>query len=306
MRSHRLRREIIATVVANQLVDRAGTTFAFRLGQETGAPASILARAYAVSREIFDMRSFWASVEALDNDVDAKTQLAMLIEGRRLVERATRWLARANPGAIDIALTVRWFQPGAKLLGAALPDVLDGGDRWAFASRVDELVGAGVPQELAVKVAAMPSMLSVFDIVEVSRASTRPPEFVMAVYFGIGSRVELNWLRDRIIELPRTNRWQALARAALRDDLYSIHRALTQDVLSGSADETSAESAIEAWTERHAAGVERCRAIVDDVKGSRTYDTTTLPVALREVRNLVRGGVPTEGGVGAESVTMGG
>jgi glutamate dehydrogenase len=305
MRNHRLRREIIATVVANQLVDRAGTTFAFRLGEETGAPPSILARAYAVSREIFDMRTFWAAVEALDDHVQATTQLAMLIEGRRLVERATRWLARSNPTAIDIALTTRWFKPGAQLLQAALPDVLDGGDRWAFASRTDELVGAGVPQELAVRVAGMPSMLSVFDIVEVSRASTRPPEFVMAIYFGIGARLELNWMRDRIIELPRANRWQALARAALRDDLYSIHRSLTRDVLDTAGASTDPEETIEGWIERHAVGVERCRAIIDDVKGSRTYDTTTLPVALREVRNLVRGGT-IEGAVGAESVTMAG
>ncbi len=106
MRSHRLRREIIATVVANQLVDRAGTTFAFRLSEETGAPASLLARAFAVAREVFDMRSFWTAVEALDNQVDAHTQIQMLIDGRRLVERATRWLVRAHPDAIDIADTI--------------------------------------------------------------------------------------------------------------------------------------------------------------------------------------------------------
>jgi glutamate dehydrogenase len=84
MRHHRLRREIIATVVANQLVDRAGTTFAFRLGEETGAPPARLARGYAVAREVFDMRSFWEGVEALDNEVEARVQLQMLIEARRL------------------------------------------------------------------------------------------------------------------------------------------------------------------------------------------------------------------------------
>ena len=129
---HRLRREIIATVVANQLVDRAGTTFAFRLGEETGAPPAVLARAYAIAREVFEMRSFWGAVEALDNQVDAQTQIGMLIEGRRLVERATRWLVRANPDQVDIAQTIRRFEPGAKLLAASLPDVLEGADREAF------------------------------------------------------------------------------------------------------------------------------------------------------------------------------
>src|SRR4030088_1801923 len=92
MRGHRLRREIIATVVANQMVDRGGTRLALRVGEETGAPASALSRAFAVAREVFDMRSFVSEVEALDNLVDAQVQLSMLIESRRLVERASRWL----------------------------------------------------------------------------------------------------------------------------------------------------------------------------------------------------------------------
>jgi glutamate dehydrogenase len=298
MRGHRLRREIIATVVANQLVDRAGTTFAFRLGEETGAPPSILARAYAAAREVFEMRTFWSEVEALDNVVPAGIQLGMLIEGRRLVERATRWLARANQSELDIEAITAYFEPGARTLAAALPDVLDGGDRWAFATRVDELEGAGVPNELGVRVAGMPALLSVFDIVEVANACDRSVDDVMAIYFGLGSELDLNWLRDRIIELPRANRWQALARSALRDDLYSLHRALTQNVLEF-VDGTG-DAAVGQWIDMHRVAVERATAMLSDIKASRFYDMTTLPVALREVRNLIRGGTPGDGG-GADS-----
>ncbi len=289
MRNHRLRREIIATIVANQLVDRAGTTFAFRLGEETGASPQLLARGYAVSREIFEMRSFWSEIEALDNTIEAHVQLEMLIEGRRLVERATRWLVRAHPRAIDVAVTLRDFEAGAKLLAAALPDVLDGADRDAFDARVLALVAAGAPGHLAHRVAALPSLLSVFDIVEVSRTTDRSPETVMAIHFGLGSRLQLNWLRERIIDLPRANRWQTLARSALRDDLFSLHRALTHDVLEAGGPNVDGEAAIQSWWHRNAAAVERCLGMIADVRASRSYDTTTLPVALREVRNLVRG-----------------
>jgi glutamate dehydrogenase len=306
MRSHRLRREIIATVVANQLVDRAGTTFAFRLGEETGAPASVLARGYAVAREVFDMRSFWGAVEELDNKVEAQTQLAMLIDGRRLVERATRWLVRANPHAINIAGTTHYFKPGAKMLAKALPDVLDGADRENFDARAGELDAAGVPTELARRVAGMPAMLSVFDIVEVAEATKQEPDTVMSTYFRLGSRLELNWLRDRILELPRANRWQALARAALRDDLYSLHRALAQEVLEAGGPGVHSDSAIDAWSRRNGAAVERCLGMLADIKSSRVYDTTTLPVALREVRNLIREGASLGGIAGAESFTMAG
>ncbi len=295
MRAHRLRREIIATVVANQLVDRAGTTFAFRVGEETGAVASLLARAFAVAREVFDMRSFWAAVEALDNQVDAQIQVQMLIEGRRLVERATRWLVRANPDGIEIAETIEHFASGAKVVAAALPNALDGADREAFDARAAELREAGVPSELATRVAGMFSVLSVFDIVEVSGATDRQMKTVMATYFHLGDRLELNWLRDRILELPRSNRWQALARAALRDDLYTLHRALTREVLEAGGPDADCAAAIEAWSQRHAAGVERCLGMIADIKASRSFDMTTLPVALREVRNLIRGGAPARG-----------
>jgi glutamate dehydrogenase len=304
MRSHRLRREIIATVVANQLVDRAGTTFAFRLMEETGASPAHLSRGYAVAREVFEMRSFWAAVEKLDNEVQAQVQLDMLIEGRKLVERATRWLVRNNPHSIDIAYTNRYFEDGARTLASALPEVLDGGDRESFDRRAAELVDAGVPPELAGRVAGMPSLLSVFDIVQVADAIKRELEPVMVTYFSLGSRLELNWLRDRILDLPRENRWQALARAALRDDLYSLHRSLTQEVLDTGGRGTDAEQAIEDWSHRNGAALERAVGMLDDIKASRSYDTTTLPVALREVRNLIRGQAP-DGASGGESITMG-
>jgi glutamate dehydrogenase len=291
MRGHRLRREIIATVVANQLVDRAGTTFAFRMSEETGASVSLLARGYAVAREVFDMRSFWAAVEDLDNKVDAGVQLRMLIEGRRLVERSSRWLVRALSDGINIAATIEHFEPGATMLAKALPDVLGGEDRERYDEMRAELLEASVPEALAGRVAGMAALLSVFDIVEVAGATDRDIESVMQAYFTLGSGIELNWLRDRIFELPRANRWQALARAALRDDLYSLHRALTQEVLEAADHDAGTEEAIQAWREQHGPALERTMNILSDIKASRNYDMTTLPVALREIRNLIRGGV---------------
>jgi glutamate dehydrogenase len=234
------------------------------------------------------MRSFWSEVEALDNRIEARAQLAMLREARRLVERATRWLVRANPRNIDIAAMIHKFEPGAGLVARALPGILDGADRDVFDTLATELRQDGVPPELARKVAGMLSLLSVFDIVEVAAATGRNPEEVMAMYFRLGSRLQLNWLRDRITELPRASRWQGLARAALRDDLYSLHRALTHQVLDAGAPGAGSDDAIDAWSARNGAAVERCLGILADIRASRIYDTTTLPIALREVRNLIR------------------
>jgi glutamate dehydrogenase len=160
---------------------------------------------------------------------------------------------------------------------------------------MNKLARAGVPSGLAARVAAMPSLFAALDIIEVAEATERSLEGVTAVYFRLGGRLQLNWLRDRIAELPRANRWQALARAALRDDLYSLHRALTveaakADSIASSAvpDPSSPDALIDAWMDANTAAVERSRAMLGDIRATRVFDLTTLPVALREVRNLLQ------------------
>jgi glutamate dehydrogenase len=243
------------------------------------------------------MRDFVQAVEALDNQVAAEVQLKLLIESRRLVERATRWLVSAASGSIDIAATVQRYAAGAEQLDRAMPGMLTGDDLDSYESRLADLQAAGVPEELAGRVAYMPALLSVLDIVEVAEATGRPLEQVTETYFTLGARLELDWLRDRIIELPRANRWQALARQALRDDLLSLHHSLAQEVLesAGAAD----RAAIDAWLEQNESAVGRCLGVIADIKASRIHDTTTLPVALREVRHLIRGG---SGGAPAPNV----
>jgi glutamate dehydrogenase len=297
MRSHQLRREIIATVVANQLVDRAGNTFIYRLAEETGAGAASLARAFAVAREVFQMRSYWKQVEALDNRVDARVALEMMLEARKLVERATRWLVRSNPGTIDIAFTIRYFKPGAELLAQSIPQLLSADHRERFEEQTQSLVALGVQEPLARRTASLSWLLAAFDIVEVAESIGRPVEVVMETHFALGERLELDWLYERIIDLPRGNRWQALARAALRDDLTTLRRRLTREVLQAGGADASPEEALAAWTLGREGRIERARRMLADIRAASAFDTTTLPVALREIRNL------TASGAGASSRT---
>jgi glutamate dehydrogenase len=225
----------------------------------------------------------------------------MLIEGRRLVERSTRWLVLEEGGGIEIEDEVKRFEPGAELLSRAVPEILVGAEAEAFHDQVSKLTKAGVPDELAQRVAAMPSLLPVFDIVAVAEESGRDPEDVMNTYFRLASRLELSWLRDRIYALPRSNRWQALARAALRDDLMKAHRELTREVLDFASDGLSGEEAIDEWAEGRSESLDRSLSTLADIRASRTYDTTTLPVALREVRSLIRGGEGEPSGTNGHS-----
>jgi glutamate dehydrogenase len=286
MRSHRLGRQIVATQVVNNMLHGGGTTFAFRLHEETGAPASQIARAYACAREIFEMRPLWAEIENLDNTCDASVQIDLLLEGRRLVERASRWLLGNRPRQLDIASTVRHFRPGALELYAQVTRLLSPEDAEPLARRADELHEQGVPVDLATRVAALPIMFSALDIVVVADERELDVDRVAAAHFRLGSRLGLHWLRDRIVALPRDDRWRARARAALRDDLYAIHRQITSEVLRSASKGDEPEGLVDGWIDSNPAS-ERTLQTLGDIRSGQTYDLTTLPVAVREMRNLI-------------------
>jgi glutamate dehydrogenase len=286
MRGHRLGRQIVATQVVNNMLHGGGTTFAFRLHEETGAPASQIARAYACAREIFEMRPLWTEIEHLDTRCDASVQIDLLLEGRRLVERASRWLLGNRPRQLDIASTVRHFRPGAMGLYASITRLLSPEDAEPLARRADELRERGVPEDLATRVAALPIMFSALDIVVVADESDLDVERVAAAHFRLGSRLGLHWLRDRIVALPRDDRWRARARAALRDDLYAIHREITSEVLRSASADSEPAGLVDGWIDSNPAS-ERALQTLGDIRSGESYDLTTLPVAVRELRNLI-------------------
>jgi glutamate dehydrogenase len=288
---HPLRREIIATYVTNSMVNRAGSTFANRLRDETGAGPPDVARAYTIAREVYDVRHLWKDLAALDNVVPAQVQLELQAEGRKIIERSALWFLRNRRQPLDIASTVSHFAPGIASLAQELPKLLAPGESEALEELTERFTAAGVPAELATRVASLDALFSGLNVIEVAAACGETVEKVAAVYFDLGYKLDLHWLRDQIARLPADTHWQTLAQGALRDDLYSEQRELTADVLKREgadrgADDRDAEALIEAWLADNRSPVERTRSILSDLKEADTLDIAMLSVALREIRNL--------------------
>jgi glutamate dehydrogenase len=285
---HPLRREIIATCVTNAVANRAGSTFAFRLAEETGLPVPHVARAHVASWEIFGLAELQAEVEALA-DVSTETQIRLLLEVRTLAERASRWLLRNRRQPLDISSTVEHFAPAVPLLADEIPRLLAESEEAdeAFGAAIERFTADGVPEALARRVAALPALFSALDVVDVTRATGRGREQVAAVYFALGRHLQLNWLRERILRLPRGDRWQALARAALRDDLYAVRASLTAEVLQAGGPTQDSAELIRRWFDQDKPAFGRCLAVLRDVAADDRADLATLSVALREVRGLV-------------------
>ncbi|MFF4830858.1 NAD-glutamate dehydrogenase [Streptomyces sp. NPDC001315] len=286
--NHPLRREITTTVLVNDTVNTGGTTYLHRLREETGASLEEIVRAQTVARAIFRSAPVWDAVEALDSKVEADVQTRIRLHSRRLVERGTRWLLNNRPQPLQLAEAVDFFAERVEQVWQQLPKMLRGADVEWYQHIYDELTGAGVPDELATRVAGFSSAFPTLDVVSVADRMGKEPLDVAEVYYDLADRLHITQLMDRIIELPRADRWQSMARASIREDLYAAHAALTADVLAAGNGTSTPEQRFKAWEEKNAAILGRARTTLEEIQSSDTFDLANLSVAMRTMRTLLR------------------
>ncbi|MEU5345194.1 NAD-glutamate dehydrogenase [Streptomyces sp. NPDC020766] len=286
--NHPLSREIVTTVLVNDTVNTGGTSFLHRLREETGASLEEIVRAQTAARAIFNSSEVWDAVEALDNTVDAGVQTRIRLHSRRLVERGTRWLLNNRPQPLQLAETIDFFREGVTRVWAELPKLLRGADLEWYQQIYDELSEGGVPDELAQRVAGFSSAFPSLDIVAVGDRMGKDPMDVAEVYYDLADRLRITQLMDRIIELPRADRWQSMARASIREDLYAAHAALTADVLAVGNGGSTPEQRYKAWEEKNVAILARARTTLEEIQGSEAFDLANLSVAMRTMRTMLR------------------
>ncbi|MDT3399899.1 NAD-glutamate dehydrogenase [Streptomyces sp. B1866] len=286
--AHPLRREIVTTVLVNDTVNTGGASFLHRMREETGASTEEIVRAQSAARAIFDLNAVWDEVESLDNAVPAEAQTRIRLHSRRLVERGTRWLLANRPQPVEIAETIDFFRERVAAVWAHLPKLLRGADSEWYQRIHDEMAEVGVPEDLAAHVAGFSSAFPALDIAAIAERTGKEPIAVAEVYYDLADRLGIAQLMDRIVELPRADRWQSMARAAIREDLYAAHAALTADVLSAGNGASTPEQRFKEWEERNASILQRARATLEEIHGSETFDLANLSVAMRTMRTLLR------------------
>jgi len=284
---HPLRREIIVTQVVNDLVNGAGMTYWPRLAGETGASPEELTRANFVAREIFGSLPLREELQTHDNQLDAGCQTRMRIEMRTLVERASRWLVNNRRPPLDSQATVEYFRETVQALMADLPSLLTGRELRAYDGRRARLVDEGVPEELASRVAVLHPAYQLLGIREIADRLSLDPVAVTRLHFSLGERLGLPDLVSRILALPRDDRWQTMARAALRDDVYAVHAQLTSQVLRDTDDDESIASRIQEWEDGDSVVVSRAATTLEEICADDNADLARMSVGLRVVRGLL-------------------
>ena len=285
IRGHRLRREIIATSVTNSMVNRVGAAFVNQVAAEHGSAPSDIARAYAITRDSYGLRPLWAEIEALDNKVPAAVQTDMLLDVGRLVERGTLWFLRNRAQPLDIAAAIAEFTPGIEALAGHLRTVLSTSRAKALLRAATRYAECGVPKRLARRVVGLDVLASALDIVPAARRNKLAVEDVGGVYFEVGERLGLDWLRAAAGGFAAESHWQRQAVMAIVDDLYGQQRTLTSAVLDGNG-KGPVNGAVDKWIEAHKPAVERNQRLLDDLRKADTQDLAMLTVANRQIRVL--------------------
>ncbi|MEZ5375740.1 MAG: NAD-glutamate dehydrogenase [Acidimicrobiales bacterium] len=278
--SHPLRRELLSTLVANDIVNHGGISMTHRLIGETSASTSDVARAHLAAWRIYDLADLQAQVRGLADQVSAATQIAIDQEVKRLGERAARWLLRNESQPLAIGRVIEAYREPVEVLHSIVSVDVD----------ASALIEAGVPGPLASQVATLGAAYGFLDLSHVASRTGSSLEQVAAIYGALDAELDLSWLRERITALPRSDHWEALARSALRDDFFREHAELTATVVSRAqrSDDGAPSDLVEAWIARNAVAVDRCRRTFEGIRHDAERDLARVSVAVQAMSQLSR------------------
>ncbi|CAN5219703.1 NAD-glutamate dehydrogenase [soil metagenome] len=294
MKGHRLRREIVATVLCNEIVNMTGPTFPDRLRSAAEVDTTAMVVAFEAARRIFRLDEAWEAVNGLDLKVSAETQTALYREIATVLRRQTFWLARraAHEGATVQGL-IDLYRPVADALRVDGGSVLSRFEQDRFAKRGDAFIAGGAPEELARTVALMRALVSTLDIGDLAKASAWSEAGMARLYHQVGAAFDFDRLRAAAGSIPSNDHFDRLAVRRLIEDLMTEQVALTKAVAkacapSAGAEEASAEAAVDAWIGSRQKLVDGLRASVDEIDASGVgWTFAKLTIANGAIRGIV-------------------
>ena len=288
IRAHQLRREIVTTMLVNSVVNVGGITFAYRLTEDAGVGEVDAVRAFAAADAIFGIERTWRAIRAAgDRGVSAAVTDRMTLELRRLLDRAARWLLNYRPQPLAVGAEISRFAATVAALTPRVGEWLRGDDRASVTRDAAELVACAVPQDLAETVAAGLYHYSLLDVIDIADIADRDPEEVADTYFALMDYLGADTLLTAVSGLPRDDRWHALARLAVRDDVYGSLRGLCLDVLAVGEPGETGEEKIAEWEQTNSSRVARARRTLAEIYAHDSRDLATLSVAARQIRSMI-------------------
>lgn len=288
IRKHPLRKEIIATILSNEIANNIGIGFGSRIREETGATIEDIAKAYVVCVEVFGLYDTWRKLEKLDNVVHENDRYDCFQAVSGLLERSISWLLRNQPADFSVSEVIARYKSDTKILRKVISSVMVGQSRRNYLANKRRFVKYRLPKALAHELVDKTTLASAFDIIEIKSELQTDTEYVAKLFFVLSERLQLHWIRDAISETVVRTHWNHLAILNLRNDLHANQHNLTELVLRIVENKRHTNKAMTIWEENNEIALQRYDAILNEFSAMRSCDFPTISVAVSEVRRLVQ------------------
>ena len=285
---HPLRKEIIATILSNQIANNIGIGFGSRIREETGATIEDIAKAYVVCVEVFDLYETWRKLEKLDNVVQEHDRYEVFQSVSGLLERSISWLLRNQPSNFDVSHVIERYKTDTRILRQVISSAIIGKSRKNYLATKRSFVRYRLPAALAQELVEKTTMASAFDIIEIKSKLYSDIENVTRLFYALSERLQLHWIRDAISKTIVRTHWNHLAILNLRNDLHANQHNLTEIVLQIVDNKRHTNKAMAIWEQQHQEALQRYDSILNEFSAMRSCDFPTISVAVSEVRRLVQ------------------
>ena len=263
IQTHRLRREIVATQLANAMINRGGSTLITRLMDQTNAEAPAIARAYALTRDAYGLTDLNNEIDALDRTIDGGLQITLYSRVQELLYGRIVWFLRhVVRKGIDLDSAVALYAKGIADISQSLNEVLTPEARVALAKEVSNLTAQGVSEGLAVRIAQLPALAAAPDIVLVAGKTGQKVKDVAQTHFAVSVRFKLDALIAEARDITTSDYYDRLALDRAIDSINAAHRAMTGDMASKGL---SGSSGIPTWISQRGNDAQIIQETVDQI-----------------------------------------
>jgi glutamate dehydrogenase len=283
---HRLSREILATLIANDLVNRMGPSFVKRIQVDTDADVVTIARAYTIARQICAAGPLWKTIEELDNELPAQVQVRLLFEISRSLRHASYWLIERFGEQLSIEGMVDRLKDNMTAVYTRTGSIMSQSAKDRHRRAAEAYLEQRVPEKLAQQMSELLLTRPALDMSDLA-ASYKPDVIDLArLYAATNDKLGIYWLHVAAEDLRFEDRWQAVARGKLRDDFFQMRRDLAEQILRHRGRHDIPE-AIDKWLAARSTEVERFKQLIEELKLRPEIDFATLSVAAGEFRDLI-------------------
>ena len=282
--NHQLREEIILTVITNDIVNKLNGVILNNIRNETAALACDIARSYAVTCELFNVNKLWQEVEALGHDIQHETKIAMFSEINKVIRRGVFWFIRNLEHPISIDKVISSYQNKVSAFTKNITKYITKAANEKIKIKAQSFKDAGINASLGNNIAKLDILISGFDISHLSNKTGEEFEDIARLYFAVGNKFFIDWLRKWCDHLLTEAYWNRLALQSLKDDLYNKQRELVLTLAKAGG----ANIIIEDWLHKNQEHVKIYFNFIEDLKAQETLDMNMVTLAIKKLNILLQ------------------